>query len=47
MPVAKGQHAYVHKCQVKTHTYLLKHYSVKDKDKKLRLKMNRGFQAIR
>jgi hypothetical protein len=38
---------YVPDCQGKTHVYVLKHYEVKDKAKKLRLKMKIGFQAIR
>jgi hypothetical protein len=46
-PLAEGQHAYVRDCQVKTHVYVLKHCQAKDKAKKLRLKMNRGCQAIR
>jgi hypothetical protein len=46
-PLAEGQHAYVRDCQVKTHVYVLKHCQAKDKAKKLRLKMNRGCQAIK
>jgi hypothetical protein len=34
-------------CQEKTRVYVLKHYQVKDKDKKLRLKLNRGYQEIK
>ena len=40
-------HAYVRDYQEKTRVYVLKHCQVKDKAKKLRIKMNRGFQAIR
>jgi hypothetical protein len=46
-PLTEGQHMYVHNCQVKTHVYVLKHNQVKEKDKKLRLRMNRGFQAVK
>jgi hypothetical protein len=34
-------------CQGKTHVYVLKHCQVKDKDKKINLKMKIGCQAIR
>jgi hypothetical protein len=37
---------YVHVCQGKTHVYVLKHCQVKDKAKKLTLKMKIGCQAI-
>jgi hypothetical protein len=43
----KQQLVYVCDCQGKNHVYLLKHYQVKDKSKKLILKMNRGCQAIK
>jgi hypothetical protein len=46
MPLAEGQHVYVHDCQVKTHVYVLKHNQGKEKAMKLRLRMNRGCQAI-
>jgi hypothetical protein len=37
---------YVRDCLGKTRVYVLKHFQVKDKVDKLRLKINRGFQAI-
>ena len=46
MPLAKGQHAHVHECQVKTCIYVLKHSRAKEKANKLRLRMNRGCQAV-
>jgi hypothetical protein len=47
MPLAEGQRTYVRDCQVKTHVYVLKHNQVKEKAKKLRIRMNIGCQAIR
>jgi hypothetical protein len=47
MPLVEGQHAYLHNCQVKPHVYVLKHIQDKEKAKKLRLIMNRVYQAIR
>jgi hypothetical protein len=41
------QLVYVRVCQGKTRVYVLKHCQVKDKAEKLRLKMKKGFQAIR
>jgi hypothetical protein len=38
---------YVHACQEKTHVYVLKHCEVKEKAKKLKLEMKRGYQAIK
>jgi hypothetical protein len=38
---------YVHICQGKTHVYVLKHYQVKDKAKKLIIKMKIGCQEIK
>jgi hypothetical protein len=47
MPLAEGKHAYARDCQEKTHIYVLKCCQAKDKAKKLRLKMNRGYQATK
>jgi hypothetical protein len=44
--LAEGQHAYVRDCQEKTHVYVSKHSQAKEKAKKLRLRVNRGCQAI-
>jgi hypothetical protein len=46
LPIER-QLAYVRKCQGKKHIYVLKHCQVKDKSKKLRLKMNRVCQEFR
>jgi hypothetical protein len=46
MPLAKGKHAYVCDCQEKTHVYVSKYIHAKEKDKKLRIRVNRGCQAI-
>jgi hypothetical protein len=44
--LAEGQHTYVRDCQEKTHVYVSKHNQAKEKAKKLRLRVNRGCQAI-
>jgi hypothetical protein len=44
--LAKGQHAYVHDYQEKTRVYVSKYSQAREKAKKIRLRVNRGFQEI-
>jgi hypothetical protein len=47
MPLAEGKHVYVRDYQAKTHVYVLKNNQDKEKAKKLILRINIGYQAIK
>jgi hypothetical protein len=46
MLLAEGHHVYVRDCQEKNRVYVLKHNYDKEKAKKLKLRVNRGFEVI-